>query len=663
MNNFNTKPSATDIILGVLLLVAIGLGSYARLNNIDERQIAEDAMYLVKSVEFLIEKGVPELPNGGYYFRCLPLQAIQAASVKLFGDSLFSYRIPIVVLSFLTLYLCFKYSKLIVNKRAALIITAILFISSWELEFTHFIRMYIPFQCVTLAFLISLPRLELESNKFTSFLPFLALLLCVTIHKIAITLVPVLFLYQVAIFIEHKKVDFPKAIALVTTCVSAILYIKIPAWINRKYIIEDDLQNPEGTEKEMLALPEHFFWSFSDNAKINLTILCSLAGIAALGAIALLWRTRIEQKAIGALSAAALVFAIGHQLLPVALLFFPLIFRYDAWKIKTVNKLSLVFILGAIAISGFWAIYCLANLEMITTNVTPRTSEAIRETLLGWPDPYKKTISAWKDSLPLLSAAFGLSMLIHLVMIAKKPLTQIFKDPILPILFFGALVSLVEPPLAVTRYSFYLYPIFLTILILSLRDLTIKLKLRESRAIVMYGGITISLFMVSKDFFPHHLLHFTKPEAQFRLNRYNNMQLHWYKRYDTKSVAEKANELVPDGAPLIVSSRVPAVYYYLEKDHVAYYPSEYRYGAIVNIDNGLAHKWTGKSFYRNNKQLIDYTNGFSSAWMIRVKNAHPYPDFLVADDIWTDREFTTENICTGIDGKLELVKISFSNAD
>src|SRR5438309_10250646 len=86
-----------------ILLLAMGWGLFVRFDGLGSRPMEDDEYFSIRAVQYILEKGVPEYPTGGYYIRGLPLQYIQAASVLLFGDNEFAHRLPAALFGVLTL--------------------------------------------------------------------------------------------------------------------------------------------------------------------------------------------------------------------------------------------------------------------------------------------------------------------------------------------------------------------------------------------------------------------------------------------------------------------------------------------------------------------------------------------------------------------------------
>jgi 4-amino-4-deoxy-L-arabinose transferase-like glycosyltransferase len=141
--------SRGDARRSYLLYTFVGILLLVRFDGLGSRPLVDDEYFFVTSVEYILEKGVPEFPTGGYYVRGLPLQYLQAASVHVFGDNEFGHRLPNALFGVLTLILVFFYARIFLPGPLAVTCVAMLAVSAWEIEFGRFARMYAPFQCVT----------------------------------------------------------------------------------------------------------------------------------------------------------------------------------------------------------------------------------------------------------------------------------------------------------------------------------------------------------------------------------------------------------------------------------------------------------------------------------------------------------------------------------
>src|SRR5919106_5073841 len=145
----------TGVLLAALLLAAGALGLYARLDGFGARQLGIDEYYTAKSVEFILESGLPAYEGGGYYFRGPIVQYLMAASAWLFGETEFAYRLPALIFNLLSIPLAYIYVRRHAGVAVAAAVALALLVSSWHVEFARFARMYAPFQFMTLLFLLT----------------------------------------------------------------------------------------------------------------------------------------------------------------------------------------------------------------------------------------------------------------------------------------------------------------------------------------------------------------------------------------------------------------------------------------------------------------------------------------------------------------------------
>lgn len=137
-----TLESSISKRLGLLfILIALAVGLWGRTYELGSRQVAEDATYLVTSINYILEKGIPEYPNGGFYTRCIGLQYLIAGVVKATANELLYYRIPIVLFGLASIFFTFLYARRLSSVVIAAAMVVAMLLSSWQVEFSRFIRM------------------------------------------------------------------------------------------------------------------------------------------------------------------------------------------------------------------------------------------------------------------------------------------------------------------------------------------------------------------------------------------------------------------------------------------------------------------------------------------------------------------------------------------
>ena len=142
-------------LLGAVLGV-LALGAFARLDDLGGAPLAEDEYYTARSIDWILAKGLPAIPSGGYYIRAPLFQYAAAGLAGLLGPDAFAYRLPSALCGLLTGVLGFFYARRFGGLAVGLAVAVALLLSSWETEFSRMARFYMPFQAALLLFLIAL---------------------------------------------------------------------------------------------------------------------------------------------------------------------------------------------------------------------------------------------------------------------------------------------------------------------------------------------------------------------------------------------------------------------------------------------------------------------------------------------------------------------------
>ena len=85
-------------------------------------------------------------------------QYLTAASVAIFGETNTALRLPALLFGLLVPVLAYRYIQSHLPAPLPVLLSAALLVSSWEIEFSRFARMYTALQCATLAFLYRFDR-------------------------------------------------------------------------------------------------------------------------------------------------------------------------------------------------------------------------------------------------------------------------------------------------------------------------------------------------------------------------------------------------------------------------------------------------------------------------------------------------------------------------
>ena len=138
-NYFHWAIIAVSILLGFLIRIK-GLGTWT---------LALDEYYVIKSVQNILQHGLPQFPNGGYYERGILMQYMIAPLLSLGIKPELAGRIFPLLANLAAFPAVYLIARKVGNKTVATIVIVIFSFSIWEVEFARFIRMYAFFQAIT----------------------------------------------------------------------------------------------------------------------------------------------------------------------------------------------------------------------------------------------------------------------------------------------------------------------------------------------------------------------------------------------------------------------------------------------------------------------------------------------------------------------------------
>jgi len=655
-------------VVGVLvLLICCGLGLFARFHGLGERQLAVDEYYYLESVGRIVQQGVPAFPGGGYYTHGLLGQYVTAASVAVFGDTGFAQRLPAALFGLGSAALLFALALSQLGRRFAALLAGLLLVSSWEVEFSRFARMYAPFQCATLAFLLAYDRTLLGDRWDRRYLAHAAAIVMVLSHDLGILLLPLLF---VPLLVGSRALRFPTRAhtlryALVSSGVALACFAYTRASLRYLGVVDrypvDFVRDPS----PLLRIPEFPFWSAGPESTTSLMVLIvALAGAALIPAAINLSRGRSDSTNLAAegLAGLLLVSAALHALLVSVGCALLLLFRYEVHR----STRSRGRYLGALALSALmataWIAYALLTRDWLLELGVPASSlmNGLRRTFFGWPDLYSTLVVPWAASLPGIGALAALAIAHQLWTKRKAPPAELARNPALLVVMVTVALGMLETYFSGgTRYVYFIYPVALYTVALSISQLTLAaVPAWGERAHVIAASICVALFALSSDFNLRHLMGVTQPEASFRIGRFEGREAIWYPRYDYASPAGFLEDHA-EAVPIIVVG-LPPVSHYLDLDHAVFYPRERPIFRMVSRERGTRELWSQRQMLSSAEELRSYTAGTDTIWLVRLTETARHP-FREAD-VWGDRYIDAQRRFVGSDGRVEVVSVALRPA-
>jgi len=439
-----TQGRTVLIAAGMLVVAcAVSAGLFARLDGLGSRPLAVDEYYFVQSVHHILQEGVPKFSTGGYYTRGLIPQYLAAASIAMFGDNGFAYRLPSVLFGLASIILLFVYGRGIVGGVLATALAVILLVSSWQIEFARFARMYAAFQCLTLVFLIAMHWAFFTSRWHLRYLPHGIVLVATCTHELGVLLVPLLFL---PLLFRQDSTRFPAmvhklrfgCVGILTAAVCATL-VKFPF---RNYGVADPF--PHGFvpyQPPTFRLPSFPFWSMSEGPLVDLALVC---GVLLCAVVVLLTLRRRGWKVtdVDIVLAVLLISATCHMLLIALFCVVILLFRYQVYHYREHPVRTYGMIGGAAIIGIGWMVF--ADWFLRVDGGEFGLLWAFRRTFFGWPDFYSSLYIPWHQELPLLGAIFLGAVGYQIATKLKDPIVSLVQNPTFIVLYIVFCMGIVS---------------------------------------------------------------------------------------------------------------------------------------------------------------------------------------------------------------------------
>lgn len=172
------------LLLSLLLMMAFWL----RIQNLGELGLYGDADHTYFAVKGILDKGYPIMPSGMFYPRGLIYSYLAALASSIFGLTEFSLRLPSVVFSILALGVLYVLLKNIFDTRVAIVTTALLSLSVWDIQIARHARMYETLLFFYLSSTLCFYKGIMQGNRKYKFLVPLMFILTTSVHELGVFL-------------------------------------------------------------------------------------------------------------------------------------------------------------------------------------------------------------------------------------------------------------------------------------------------------------------------------------------------------------------------------------------------------------------------------------------------------------------------------------------
>ena len=611
------KKSKNEIVFLVIIFLSVILGFYFRIKGLSYGGFSSsDEYYMAKSIHNILKYGIPKFPLGGYYDRGLIYQYLSAFLLTLGIKEVFALRIIPLLFNMLALPAVYLLGKKSGSKIIAISILILFCFSAWEVEFARLARYYAPFQTMFIWYILFLYKNIIE--KDVSSFKWMLILSAASI-----------FMYEGSIFLillnflpfilRKENFSWIRILLSVGIFLLAFIYLRFDFWhMGVTNYLPTNVQFIKENSFAPIDIPYLFIITFPNLLWYVLfiipAILCIIYGFY-LFRVPNDLRPKIIFTLVAILSLFNL-FAVGIILLII--LYLIRWIRFQDIKSKNFYLLISVMFFNFI----FYLIYGLTTTSWLRF-FPEESSISINKifwVFINYPNFYEKIARPWFFGMPYLTVILLLFIGIGFILNAYKSKFEINNeikgaDILLAILILiVSIVASLKMPYNDTRYTFFIYPLFMLVFLLSVNKISEILSKSKKYHYAIYFFVLAFFVIFSSDYSINHLVNIDTKEIHFRTIYNHERATIYFFRNDYVTPAEVINKNMND-SDIVVTTQAPIEYYLKRLD---YYYRNYKDGEFTGRSRlgGKREVWTGaKLIYKENDllNLLDSTK--STIWL------------------------------------------------
>ncbi|MBI9070036.1 MAG: glycosyltransferase family 39 protein [Melioribacteraceae bacterium] len=654
-------------LLSVLLITIIA--SIIRFNGLGKWSLAVDEFYITRSIENILEFGIPQFQSGGYYNRGIVYQYL--TSLLMLGGikAEFAVRLIPVLSNIAAIPAIYLLAKKIRGKTLGIAVITVFSLSIWEIEFARFGRMYAPFQTLFLWYVYFLYQNVVENKNKAEIFLYIISAVSVFVYEGGIFLIALNF---IPIFLKIKngefrfsidlknKLTYKKIIISIFILVISFLYLSF----NFRTLNESNLLPLEFSQSIINSVSSGKFRIpiiFANYIPINfiwLSISLIVLAASLMFAVYIVRSKNINVFLKVTLFVLLLLSLIN--LLGLIILVILCAISLNWLKFGDLKKKEIIFT-GICVISIISLYFVLAISPSVYSQITGVGEVAglaarikyVFKALVNYPYLYE-LFALYRDTLPMFT-------FISIFVLTAGAVYLIFTNNkndlgfrFLGLLSFGLIfaVTFIKTLAFDTRYAFFLFPLWMVLTISILYLVCENLFNKNIRKIVFPIVILIYL-MLSEDFNFDHILNVSSSENNFRNNVTREQSIHYYSRFDINGAATIINKNAKDEDLIILQEKSAS--FYLEKDAVVL--ADYRSPLFkdYSIAEGKKERWTNLPMIYKTSDFVELLdNSEKTIWLVVNtfwKNAQ-------LNEIDFYNRYKTSIVFTGADKYLRVYKIS-----
>ncbi len=625
-NNFDS-----EYIYYSIILILLAIGFVIRITGLTKFGFtADDEYYIIKSVQNILHRGLPEFATGGYYARGILYQYFSAGLILIGVDDVTALRIiPVIcnVLSIIPLYLI---ASKVTNKSSAFLAVFLFAFSTWEIEISRLARFYAPFELIFLWYIYFLLGV-IKDNALKKYRwLFILSIIGILVHEEGIFL---LFLNFLPLYTSKIKDKLTIVLSVIIFIAGAFftLYDFRNLGVNN-YLPGDVVLNK--VSHFPLYLPQFLLPQLLSKGLwlVIFVIPFSAFIVYSLHFIKKQEIKKEEKFYFVIIGLSALLNQFGLAVILVLILSFSMKLNLSLLKKNDLIKVAGFFIITFL----FYIIYCLNNLEWLKWFNESFSINKLLWVNINYPDIYEKFFRAWFDPFPRLTIIILFSAGIIIFLFFKKTITgkavainENLSNLFLVAITLSSLVMIIVTPFMNLRYWFFIYPTFLVFIAFLVYRIQLIFKSKILKYITTLS-ILVFIFYFSEDHEVKYLTNVDSLKNSFRINYPRKLAETYYFKENYKSTAKIISQNMKPND--ITISTVAPIEYYLPK-------LDYYYRSYDDVefwgrsrDGGRKEVWTNSNLLYKENQLINLVDESKvNIWLITYTNTRPGPLLLTKD--------------------------------
>jgi len=671
------RPSdRTDLTIALVLAITALL---IRMPGLGRFGLTTDEYYFLQSILYILDHGVPAFPEGGYYVRGILLQYLSAIPVGMAGGANAvtatglegAARVVPCILGSATAGVFYLLCRRFLGRTASIATALILVLSSWQVEFSRFARMYAGFQLAFVGFVMALHAGHWQLGLRTPSLDPVTRVTRRRARRVAAALAVVsVFLHAGAIFLPPLMVVAGlSAERLTRRSLSWLIGVPAAALAASLGIDALDLRNLGVTD----PLPAGFA-AYDAGPPVHLTDvrLASLShapgfgiGLAVAGALGVrAYRRTVrdgDRPATHALSGLLLLLPLVHQ--------FGLLL--GGWVILAAASPP-----AARAVRQRWrdwlpplGVAGITWLMVLALAARAADPEAGRMALLV------EATTRLLDNVPLLATIgipfmnqvprFALLVTVAIGLAGLRVLTGPGADrdrfPILVVTASLLMLGFIRVQQDTTRYAHFLLPMFVLLIGIELGRPAVALARRGAPGAVTgaLAALPLAAMTITEELDVGHLARLSTPEANYRTGAFASRARHWYPRADFAGPAREAADRADAGDVLVIEP--PASRLYVDRPYLPYVGDDRPRFRTLSRSGGTREIWTGLPLLRTPAMLFAAVPpaGEGALWFVASVDdlAGSFTDGTDLGGLASSLGFEAELVTTGVDGRVGVWRI------